>query len=298
MSKSRKGIILAGGNGSRLYPVTSQISKQLLPIYDKPMIYYPLSTLLLSGIREILIICKPEDVDNFRGLLGNGSSLGVEISYELQFNPEGIAQAFIIAENFLNGHPSALILGDNLFYGEKLSTKLQNINFKANLSTLFCYRVSDPERYGVIEFDNNFNLINIEEKPKIPKTNYVATGLYFYDELVVDLAKTLKPSKREELEITDLNCLYIKEKKIKVELLGRGAAWLDTGTFDSLHDAGTFIKTIEKRQGLKIGCPEEISWRMGLITDNQLERLAAPLLKNNYGKYLMNLLIEKNNNKI
>ena len=293
MGKVRKGIILAGGSGSRLYPVTSAISKQILPIYDKPMIYYPLSTLMLSGIREILIICNPRDIDTFKNLLGNGSLWGLDISYEVQRKPEGIAQAFLIGDKFLNGHPSALILGDNLFYGEKLSNKLQDLNFNSSLSTIFCYRVSDPGRYGVIEFDSNFNLINIEEKPKKPKTNYVATGLYFYDETVVELVKMLKPSKRNELEITDLNCLYIEKKKIKVDLLGRGTAWLDTGTFESLHEAGTFIKTIENRQGLKVGCPEEIAWRIGLINDSQLEKLAVPLIKNNYGKYLINLLSEK-----
>ncbi len=290
MVKARKGIILAGGSGSRLYPVTSAISKQILPIYDKPMIYYPLTTLMLSGIREILIICNQRDIDTFKDLLGNGNLWGINISFEVQKKPEGIAQAFLIGEKFLNGHPSALILGDNLFYGEKLSNKLQDSNFNSSISTIFCYRVSDPARYGVIEFDNNFNLVNIEEKPKKPKSNYVSTGLYFYDETAVELVKMLKPSKRNELEITDLNCLYIKKNKIKVDLLGRGTAWLDTGTFESLHEAGTFIKTIENRQGLKVGCPEEIAWRLGLINDSQLEKLALPLIKNNYGKYLINLL--------
>ncbi len=222
MGKVRKGIILAGGSGSRLYPVTSAISKQILPIYDKPMIYYPLSTLMLSGITEILIICNPRDIDTFKNLLGNGSSWGLDISYEVQRKPEGIAQAFLIGEKFLNGHPSALILGDNLFYGEKLSNRLQDLNFKSSLSTIFCYRVSDPGRYGVIEFDRNFNLINIEEKPKKPKTNYVATGLYFYDETAVELVKMLKPSKRNELEITDLNCLYIQKSKSKLIFLEEG----------------------------------------------------------------------------
>ena len=290
MITKRKGIILAGGNGTRLFPLTSSISKQLLAIYDKPMIYYPLSTLMLSGIKDILIICKSNDISIYKKLLGNGESLGIRIEYEIQKKPSGIAEAFIIGENFLNGHPSVLILGDNLFYGQDLSNILQSANNDLEANTLFGYQVKDPERYGVMEFDKNFNLIDIKEKPKKPKSNFAVTGIYFYDKDVVNLSKQLKPSKRNELEISDLNCLYIKEKNIKVKIFGRGVAWLDTGTFDSLLDAGIFIKTIENRQGLKIGCPEEIAWRMGFINNNQLLKTSEKLPKNSYRLYLENLI--------
>ena len=290
MITKRKGIILAGGNGTRLFPLTSSISKQLLAVYDKPMIYYPLSTLMLSGIKDILIICKSNDISIYKKLLGNGESLGIRIEYEIQKKPSGIAEAFLIGEDFLDGHPSVLILGDNLFYGQDLSNILQSANNDLKANTLFGYQVKDPKRYGVMEFDKNFNLIDIREKPKKPKSNFAVTGIYFYDEDVVNLSKQLKPSKRNELEISDLNCLYIKEKNIKVKIFGRGVAWLDTGTFDSLLDAGIFIKTIENRQGLKIGCPEEIAWRMGFINNNQLLKTSEKLPKNSYRLYLENLI--------
>jgi len=254
------------------------------------MIYYPLSTLMLSGIKDILIICKSNDISIYKKLLGNGESLGIRIEYEIQKKPSGIAEAFIIGENFLDGHPSVLILGDNLFYGQDLSNILQSANNDLKANTLFGYQVKDPERYGVMEFDKNFNLIDIREKPKKPKSNFAVTGIYFYDKDVVNLSKQLKPSKRNELEISDLNCLYIKEKNIKVKIFGRGVAWLDTGTFDSLLDAGIFIKTIENRQGLKIGCPEEIAWRMGFINNNQLLKTSGKLPENSYRLYLENLI--------
>tara|TARA_Y100001968_G_scaffold332445_1_gene390631 strand:- start:1306 stop:2199 length:894 start_codon:yes stop_codon:yes gene_type:complete len=294
--KSRKGIILAGGNGSRLYPLTIGISKQLMPVYDKPMIYYPLSTLMLSGIREILIICTPRDINIFKAVLGNGEKWGITLDYVEQKKPDGIAQAILIGESFINSSPNALILGDNLFYGQSLPERLQKISNSNDGATLFSYQVSNPEAYGTVEFDQNLNIISIEEKPILPKSNNVITGLYFYDENVVDLAKSLIPSKRGELEITDLNNLYLKRKKLKLERFGRGFAWLDTGSFDSLLEASSFIRTIEKRQGLKISCPEEIAWNFGWIKDDQLEAEAHALRKSGYGNYLLKIL--KSNKKI
>ena len=290
MCISRKGIILAGGNGTRLSPLTSAISKQLIPIYDKPMIYYPISTLMLTGIRDILIISTPRDLDTFKRLLGNGANWGISITYKVQPSPDGLAQAFILGEKFLNGESAALILGDNLFYGSNLISQLQKANANMNNATLFAYPVSDPQRYGVVEFDKQFKVLNIEEKPQKPSSKYAITGLYFYDNSVVELAKILKPSSRGELEITDLNNIYLKEKKLNVEIFGRGIAWLDTGTFDSLQEAGNFIRTLEHRQGLKVGCPEEVAWRMGWISDKELENLANPLLKSSYGNYLISLI--------
>ena len=286
---NRKGIILAGGSGTRLYPITKSISKQLLPIYDKPMIYYPLSTLMLAGIRDILIITTPEDNKNFSDLLGNGNQWGIDISYAVQPKPEGIAQAFLISEEFISNNPSALILGDNLFFGSELESKLLAVSSKLD-STVFAYHVNDPERYGVVEIDDKKNALSIEEKPHAPKSNFVITGLYFYDNSVVDIAKSLKPSPRGELEITDVNRYYLEKQSLKVEVLDRGFAWLDTGTHESLIEAGTFIETIQKRQGQMICCPEEIAFRKGLIDEKELENLAQPLLKNYYGQYLINLL--------
>ena len=286
---NRKGIILAGGSGTRLYPITKSISKQLLPVYDKPMIYYPLSTLMLAGIRDILIITTPEDNKNFSDLLGNGNQWGIDISYAIQPKPEGIAQAFLISEEFISNNPSVLILGDNLFFGSKLESKLRKVSSKLD-STVFAYHVNDPERYGVVEIDDKKNALSIEEKPHAPKSNFVITGLYFYDNSVVDIAKSLKPSPRGELEITDVNRYYLEKQSLKVEVLDRGFAWLDTGTHESLIEAGTFIETIQKRQGQMICCPEEIAFRKGLIDEKELEILAQPLLKNYYGQYLINLL--------
>jgi glucose-1-phosphate thymidylyltransferase len=286
---NRKGIILAGGSGTRLYPITKSISKQLLPVYDKPMIYYPLSTLMLAGIRDILIITTPEDNKNFSDLLGNGTQWGIDISYAIQPKPEGIAQAFLISEEFISNNPSALILGDNLFFGSELESKLLTVSSKLD-STVFAYHVNDPERYGVVEIDDKKNALSIEEKPDAPKSNFVITGLYFYDNSVVDIAKSLKPSPRGELEITDVNRYYLEKQSLKVEVLDRGFAWLDTGTHESLIEAGTFIETIQKRQGQMICCPEEIAFRKGLIDEKELENLAQPLLKNYYGQYLINLL--------
>jgi glucose-1-phosphate thymidylyltransferase len=286
---NRKGIILAGGSGTRLYPITKSISKQLLPVYDKPMIYYPLSTLMLAGIRDILIITTPEDNKNFSDLLGNGTQWGIDISYAIQPKPEGIAQAFLISEEFISNNPSALILGDNLFFGSELESKLLTVSSKLD-STVFAYHVNDPERYGVVEIDDKKNALSIEEKPHAPKSNFVITGLYFYDNSVVDIAKSLKPSPRGELEITDVNRYYLEKQSLKVEVLDRGFAWLDTGTHESLIEAGTFIETIQKRQGQMICCPEEIAFRKGLIDDKELDNLAQPLLKNYYGQYLINLL--------
>ena len=286
---NRKGIILAGGSGTRLYPITKSISKQLLPVYDKPMIYYPLSTLMLAGIRDILIITTPEDNKNFSDLLGNGNQWGINISYAIQPKPEGIAQAFLISEEFISNNPSALILGDNLFFGSELESKLLTVSSKLD-STVFAYHVNDPERYGVVEIDDKKNALSIEEKPHAPKSNFVITGLYFYDNSVVDIAKSLKPSPRGELEITDVNRYYLEKQSLKVEVLDRGFAWLDTGTHESLIEAGTFIETIQKRQGQMICCPEEIAFRKGLIDEKELENLAQPLLKNYYGQYLINLL--------
>ena len=290
---NRKGIILAGGSGTRLYPVTQTVSKQLVPVYDKPMIYYPLSTLMLGGMREILIISTPEDTPRFESLLGDGSQWGVHFQYQVQPSPDGLAQAFILGEKFIGESPSSLILGDNIFYGHDLQEILDSANKREDGATVFAYHVNDPERYGVAEFDQHNQVISLEEKPENPKSNFAVTGLYFYDSQVVDLAKSLQPSKRGELEITDLNKLYLKEKNLSVEIMDRGYAWLDTGTHDSLLDAGQFISTIENRQGLKVACPEEIAYRQGWISANDLEHLAQPLLKNQYGQYLMKVLSEQ-----
>tara|TARA_B110000091_G_C13700735_1_gene426175 strand:+ start:82 stop:960 length:879 start_codon:yes stop_codon:yes gene_type:complete len=285
----RKGIILAGGSGSRLYPLTKVISKQLLPVFDKPMIYYPLSTLMIAGIREILLISTPKDISQYKALLGDGHIWGVDISYQVQPSPDGLAQAFILAEDFIGDDLSALILGDNIFHGNDMSTLLLNASNKDN-ATIFAYHVADPERYGVVEFDNNHKAISIEEKPKIPKSNYAVTGLYFYDQKVVEFAKSLKPSHRGELEITDLNKIYMNENKLNVEVLNRGFAWLDSGTHESLLEANQYIATVEKRQGQKIACIEEISFRKGWITKDNLLSLAEEKYNNNYQEYLKGLL--------
>ncbi len=286
----RKGIILAGGTGTRLSPITLGISKQLLPVYDKPMIYYPLSTLMLAGIKDILIICNKNDKPNFERLLGNGEQLGINIEFAIQESPEGIPQAFIIGESFIKNSPVTLILGDNLFHGQDLISKLQKCNSSNNGANLFAYPVRDPENYGVAEFNDNGELINIVEKPKKPKTQYAITGIYFYDNSVIEKTKKLKKSHRGEFEITDLNLYYLKEKKLKVEKMGRGMAWLDTGNFESLHEASGYIRTLEHRQGLKVGCPQEIAWRMGWINDNQLNKLSNEFSKSGYGNYLKNLI--------
>ena len=290
--KKRKGIILAGGSGTRLYPVTRSISKQLLPVYDKPMIYYPLSTLMLSGIQDILVISTPDDTPRFESLLGDGAQWGLNISYKVQSSPDGLAQAFILGEAFIGNDLSALILGDNIFYGHNFNELLVNTMASEDGATIFAYHVHDPERYGVVEFDKSNKVLSLEEKPKNPKSNFAVTGLYFYDTDVVLMAKTLKPSVRGELEITDLNLLYLKKQKLNVEIMGRGYAWLDTGTHESLLQASQFIATLENRQGLKVACPEEISYRSGWINSVQLEKLAAPLSKNAYGQYLQRILNE------
>jgi glucose-1-phosphate thymidylyltransferase len=291
--QTRKGIILAGGSGTRLHPATLAVSKQLLPVYDKPMVYYPLSALMLAGIRDVLVISTPQDTPRFEALLGDGARWGMNLSYCVQPSPDGLAQAFILGRNFIGGAPSALVLGDNIFHGHDFQPLLMSAAGRAQGATVFAYHVHDPERYGVVAFDAHQRALSIEEKPKQPKSNYAVTGLYFYDEQVCDIAAAIKPSPRGELEITDVNAAYLNQGQLSVEIMGRGYAWLDTGTHDSLMEAGQFIATLEKRQGLKVACPEEIAWRSGWIDAAQLQALAQPLVKNGYGQYLMKLLAEK-----
>lgn len=288
--KNRKGIILAGGSGSRLYPVTQVVSKQLMPVYDKPMVYFPLSTLMLSGIRDVLVISTPQDTPRFAELLGDGSRWGMNIQYALQPSPDGLAQAFIIGKDFVNNNPSALVLGDNIFYGHDLVNQLKNASKIEIGASVFAYHVNEPERYGIVAFDEKQRAISIEEKPKLPKSNFAVTGLYFYDKEVCNIAKDIKPSDRGELEITDVNRHYLKQGQLNVEIMGRGYAWLDTGTHDSLLEAASFIATLQKRQGLQVACPEEIAFRQGWINSEQLAAIVEPMKKNNYGQYLLRLL--------
>jgi len=291
---NRKGIILAGGSGTRLYPVTQAVSKQLMPVYDKPMVYYPLTTLMLAGIRDILLISTPHDTSRFTELLGDGSQWGVNIQYCIQPSPDGLAQAFTLGKKFIGNDPSALVLGDNIFYGHELVTNLASADQRANGATVFAYHVTDPERYGVIDFDKNYKAISIEEKPLKPRSNYAVTGLYFYDDQVCDIAASIKPSARGELEITDVNRVYLEKDQLSVEIMGRGFAWLDTGTHDSLLDAAGFIATLQKRQGLMVACPEEIAYRQGWISAEAVEKVAMQLSKNSYGQYLGKILRELN----